>query len=227
MKSWTLFEETTSPDGRVVSLWKRDQEWSIRVDGRPLMGNRRFGSEVALAEKAVQQLAQPEQSSVLVGGLGFGYTLRALLDLLPQSAKVMVVELIPAVGVWNRGPLAEFAGSPLDDPRVELRIGDVVSMLKNSEARYDAILLDTDNGPAAMTQSGNAWLYSHRGLVRTRRALRPHGVLTVWSASLDPEFTLRLRAAGYHVACDLVPARDAGKRARHVIWTARRDAKQE
>lgn len=224
MKPWVQLEESKTPDGTVLALWQRGTEMVIRADGQPLMGNRCQASEVALSDLALEQLGERPGARVLVGGLGFGYTLRAALDRLPAKATVVVAELSATVVRWNRGPLREFAGQPLSDPRVEVHQGDIVALLRSPKASFDVILLDVDNGPRAFTQGSNAWLYTQGGLVRIAQTLRPGGVLAVWSAGVDGTFIGQLRASGYEATAHRVRARindkGEGKGERHMIWTA-------
>jgi len=185
------------------------------------MGSRMHASEEALAEGACARLASPANARVVVGGLGMGFTLAAALRTLPATAGVTVCELIPAIVAWNRGALAELAGRPLDDARATVHVGDVAELLHDSRAAFDAILLDVDNGPAGLTRASNDRLYSADGLRAAARALRPHGVLAVWSVAPDTGFSRRLATAGFRV--EVVPARArAGKDSRHVLWFARR-----
>ncbi len=155
---------------------------------------------------------------MLIGGLGMGFTLRATLDLLPPGATVVVAELVPAVVEWNRGPLAALAGDPLQDPRVRIEIGDVVATLQSSVRRFDAVLLDVDNGPAAFTATRNARLYDDNGLAAARSALTENGVLAVWSAWEDRRFEQRLRYAGFTVTVERVRARLKKGGPRHTIF---------
>jgi spermidine synthase len=156
---------------------------------------------------------------MLVGGLGMGFTLRAALAQLPQDARVVVAELVPAVVEWARGPLADLHGGTLDDPRVDIHLGDVGALIRSKKAAYDAILLDVDNGPDGLTRASNDNLYSHDGLRAAKTALRPNGVLALWSSAPDRAFTRRLREVGF--ATDEVSVRANGKNgARHVLWMA-------
>lgn len=225
MIPWEALGRTKAPGGSELSLHRRGTEYVIRVDGRDLMGSRQHGSEDALAQLGCRGLEQVATARVLIGGLGMGFTLRAALDVLGPQAKVQVAELVPAVVEWNRGPLAQLAGSPLDDPRVSVFTGDVVALIAESRARYDAILLDVDNGPEALTSPGNAQLYGPAGLARARDALKPGGLLVVWSVSEEPKFTAKLQRAGFAVELTRVLARhNATKRGgkRHVLWLARK-----
>jgi len=222
VKPWELLGETLTPDGTWMSLARRDTALVIWVGGRILMSSRMHGSEEAMAEMALKHLQTVSDAAVLVGGLGMGYTLRATLDLLPADATVTVAELIPAVVEWNRGPLGPLAGHPLQDIRVRVEIGDVIATLRTSAARFDAVLLDVDNGPDAFTESSNASLYNDRGLASAKAALKPGGVLAVWSAWEDRRFEQRLKWAGFTVSVQRVRARLKKGGPRHTIFLARR-----
>ncbi len=208
------------PSGETMSLHRRDNEFSLRVAGIELMNSRQHGSEEALAELALAELGGRAEH-VLIGGLGMGFTLRAALDVLPAGARVIVAELVPQVAEWNRGPLAHLAGRPLADPRVKLVVADVADLLARTAGAYDAVLLDTDNGPEGTTQDGNERLYSAAGLHAAHGALTPGGVLAVWSAFPSPAFVKRLVAAGFSVTEKNVRSRGK-KGVRHVVWLARR-----
>jgi spermidine synthase len=225
MIAWELLGRAQVPgnDG-ALSLFKRDREFSIRMDGCEIMNSRQHGSEEALAELACTRIAGRPGARVLIGGLGMGFTLAAALRRLGVGSRVEVAELVPAVVAWNRGVLAHLAGHPLADERVTVRAEDVVRILKEARGAYDAVLLDVDNGPDGLTSKGNGWLYSHGGLVASFAALRPGGVLGVWSAGSDRAFVGRLRRAGFAVDEIRVRARASGKGARHTIWIAVRDA---
>ncbi|MBW7917299.1 MAG: spermidine synthase [Trueperaceae bacterium] len=203
-----------------MSLHRRGDEFSLRVAGLELMNSRQHGSEEALAALALAELARPAQH-VLIGGLGMGFTLRAALDALPATARVSVAELVPQVAEWNRGPLAHLAGRPLADGRVKLVVADVADLLARATRAYDAVLLDTDNGPEGTTHEGNERLYSPAGLRAAHGALTPGGVLAVWSAFQSPAFARRLVAAGFAVSEKNVRSRGK-KGVRHVVWLARR-----
>ncbi len=183
------------------------------------MSSRQHGSEEALAERALGRVSRPR--TVLVGGLGLGYTLRAALDRLPASSRVVVVELVPAVAAWNRDRVGHLAGRPLDDPRVRLQHGDVLARIAEAKGAYDAILLDVDNGAAPLVQRANEGLYGERGIRACRDALRAGGVLAVWSAGPDDAYRARLGRAGLRAEVLAVPARGAAARgARHAIFLA-------
>lgn len=233
MKPWELLAEARTPDGTLMSLTRRDTELVIMAGGKILMSSRMHGSEEAMAEMAFKRLGLRIGSDgpalrslgegragacVLVGGLGLGYTLRATLDLLPADATVIVSELIPAIVEWHGGPLAALAGNPIADKRVQIEVKDVIATLRSSAGRFDAILLDIDNGPEAFTESSNAGLYNDRGLATIRAALKPGGVLAVWSAWEDRRFEQRLKYAGFKVAVERVRARLKKGGPRHTIF---------
>ena len=184
------------------------------------MSSRMHGSEEALAALTGLRLRARKQPSVLVGGLGMGFTLRAMLDRLPPDASVIVTELVPAVLDWNRGPLGPLAGHPLKDKRVRVEVGDVAATLRSSVDRFDAVLLDVDNGPAAFTSTENAALYANRGVAAVRTALKSGGVLAVWSAREDRKFEQRLRYHGFTVAVERVRGRLSKGGPRHTIFLA-------
>jgi len=218
VKPWELLGRTRAPDGAELALTLRSGEYVILANGKSLMSSRMHGSEEALAAFAFARIRGREESHVLVGGLGMGFTLRATLDLLPQDGTVVVAELLPAVVEWNRGPLGPLAGHPLKDPRVRVEQGDVAAVLRSSAGTFDAILLDVDNGPAAFATSGNAALYNDAGLAAARAALKKGGVLAVWSARDDRKFEQRLRYAGFRVEVERVRARLKKGGPRHTIF---------
>jgi spermidine synthase len=218
VKPFELLGPTLSPDGTVLKLVRRGDEYLILADGAVLMSSRMHGSEEALASLACQRLRTLKQASVLIGGLGMGFTLRATLDLLPQDATVVVAELVPAVVEWNRGPLGPLAGRPLEDKRVRVETVDVAVALSSSASQFDAVLLDVDNGPAAFTASNNAGLYDDRGIAAAHAALKSDGVLAVWAAREDRNFGQRLRNGGFNVQVQRVRARLKKGGPRHTIF---------
>jgi len=221
MIPWELLDKALVPgNSKELRLYRRGREFSIRVHGCELMNSRAHGSEDALAELACARVADRPRPRVLIGGLGMGYTLASALRRLGASARVVVAELVPEVVQWNRGPLADLAGHPLQDTRVTVREVDVARILQAEHQAYDAILLDVDNGPDGLSLQSNNWLYSLAGLDAAFAALKPEGVLAVWSASPDRSFTRRLRQAGF--AVDEVPVRARGQRGGgwHTIWIA-------
>ena len=189
------------------------------VDGNELMSSRVGGSEEALATMTLDRLRTPSPH-ILIGGYGMGFTLRAALERLGPDARVTVAELVPEIIAWARGPMASLTAGGLDDPRVELMMGDVVAAIAAAPKRYDAILLDVDNGPSGLSREDNNQLYSLRGLAKAKAALRPQGVLAVWSAAPDAAFTRRLQDSGFSVEQVTVRARSNGKGPRHTIWFA-------
>jgi spermidine synthase len=223
MKPWELLGEAEAPDGTEMKLMRRDREYVIFSHGRILMSSRMHGSEAALAALACERARTAEAPCVLVGGLGLGFTLRATLDLLPHDATVVVAELVQAVVDWNQGPLGPLAANPLRDRRVQLEVRDVGDVLAANRARFDAILLDVDNGPEAFVSSGNVGLYGDQGLARARAALKPGGTLAVWSAFDDRKFVRRLRYAGFSVNVEHVRARLKQGGPMHTIFVARRE----
>lgn len=206
-------------DGSEFVLVRQDQEWVVRVGGRVLMSSRMHDSEEALAEHALERADDP--GSVLVGGLGLGFTLRAVLDRVAADAVVTVAELVPELVDWNRAHLTELHDHALDDPRCEVVVGDVFETIKRSSGAFDVILLDVDNGPVALSQAENQRLYSEHGVRACYAALAPYGVLAVWSAGPSPPFERRLLSAGFEVEVLRVAARK-GSRARHVLFLATR-----
>ncbi len=212
MKPFELLGRTDSADGTALKLVRRDDEYLILADGKPLMSSRVHGSEELLATAACRNAQKLQYPHVLIGGLGMGFTLRAALRILPPQASVVVVELVPAVVEWNRGPLGELAGYPLNDSRVRVEANDVAATLRSSRNHFDAVMLDVDNGPAPFTASNNTRLYDDAGIARAFRALRSDGVLAVWSAREDKTFEWRLCQAGFAVKLEKVAlAREAGK----------------
>lgn len=219
MLPWETVARTPVPDGGDLALARRGDEWALRVGGRILMSSRSSGSERALADLALAGVERPR--SVLLGGLGLGYTLRSLLDRLPAEAKVVLVELSQAVLEWNRGLVAHLAGRPLDDPRVRVQVDDVADRIAEARAAYDAIVLDVDNGASPIVKAANARLYGDAGVRACAAALAPGGALAVWSAGPDQPYLARLRRHGLEAEARTVRAHGAGS-ARHVVFLARR-----
>jgi spermidine synthase len=205
-----------------LRLMRRGDDFSMMLGQNELMSSRLSGSEEALATLACRRIAGVKRPSLLIGGLGMGFTLRAALAVLGPDARIMVAELVPAVIAWAKGPMADLFGACLDDPRTDIRAADVVEIIKAHAGAFDAVLLDVDNGPEGLIRKANDALYDLRGLKAIRRALRPGGVLAVWSSGPNASFSKRLRDAGFGV--DEVAVRATTKRsgARHVIWFATR-----
>jgi spermidine synthase len=210
------------PGGDQLDLYSRGDDFMIVLDRNELMSTRMNGSEIALAEMTLDRLVGNAAPHVLIGGYGMGFTLRAASAKMGPKAKVTVAELVPGIIEWARGPMAGLAEGCLDDPRVRLLMGDVGAVISGASVEYDAILLDVDNGPDGLTREGNDGLYSAAGLQAAKRALKPGGILAVWSAGSDAKFTKRLEKNGFVVDEVAVRARTNGKGPRHVIWFARK-----
>ncbi len=224
MIPWSLIDTAPIPGGAgTLRLKRRGAEFSIMLGDNELMNSRLSGSEQALATLSCERIRSRPGPRVLIGGLGMGFTLRAALAALDSQALVVVAELVPAVVAWARGPMADLHGSSLTDSRVTIVETDVGRLIRDARASYDAILLDVDNGPDGLTRNANDALYNKTGLIAAREALRPGGVLAVWSSGPDQGFTENLRRAGFGV--EEIKARANGKRggARHVIWIATRE----
>lgn len=207
-----------------LRLMRRGAEFSIKLGQNELMNSRLSGSEAALATLACKRIEAVKQPHLLIGGLGMGFTLRAALAVLGPDARIVVAELVPAVVAWARGPLAEIFGDSLTDPRTSIHEADVADMMRSPRIKFDAILLDVDNGPEGLSRKANDALYESNGLHAARAALRPGGVLAVWSSGPDARFSKRLFAAGFEVNEVRVRATGTGGGARHVIWIATKPA---
>jgi len=222
MRHWTQLGEAPIPGtDQTLFLYQGKDDFFIKISGgHELMSTRKHGSEDALGTLPCERLKQPETAKVLIGGLGMGFTLAAVLSVVGSKAEVTVAELIPEVVDWNRGPLGEHSGKPLDDPRTKIHVGDVAKLLRQSSACFDVIALDVDNGPEGLTKSQNDWLYSTAGILAAQDALRNStGILAYWSAGPDQAFHDRLRRCGFMV--DEVIVHAHGKKgARHTIWLA-------
>ncbi|WP_419828239.1 spermidine synthase [Sphingomonas sp.] len=208
------------PGAAPLRLVRHGRDFIIMLDRNELMSSRMSGSETALGTTTCRRLRSPADARVLIGGYGMGFTLRAVLAESGARARIVVAEIAPTVIDWARGPMAAITGGCLDDPRVEIRFEDVAELMASGDGGYDAILLDVDNGPDGLTRQANDGLYTAHGLARARRALRPGGVLAVWSAGADRAFTRRLGEAGFAVEEARVRARENGKGPTHMIWYA-------
>jgi len=225
MTPWILLDSAQVPgNGGELRLYQRGEDFSINIVGRgELMNSRTHGSEDALAEQTCSRLIGGDNPRLLIGGLGMGFTLAATLQHIGEFAEVVVAELVPAVVAWNKELIGALAGHPIDDARVTISEGDVAHILKAEHQAYDAIILDVDNGPEGFTHRENDWLYGMGGLNAAYAALRPQGVLAVWSAGPSQNFMQRLRKVGFEV--DEIRVRAHGKKGtRHYIWLARRVA---
>jgi len=221
MIPWLQLDTARVPGADVqLRLMQRGAEFSMRLGQNELMSSRLSGSEEALATLACRRIETVKSPHLLIGGLGMGFTLRAALAVLGSDARIMVAELVPAVIAWARGPMANIFGDSLDDPRASIREADVVDVVRSHDSAFDAILLDVDNGPEGLIRKANDALYDVKGLNAIRRALRPGGVLAVWSSGPNPLFSKRLGAAGFEVNEVAVRATTKRRGARHVIWFA-------
>src|SRR5580692_11101682 len=223
MIPWLQIDTTRVPGAEVeLRLMRRGDEFSMRLGQNELMNSRLSGSEAALATLACKRIELVRRPHLLIGGLGMGFTLRAALAVLGSDARIVVAELVPAVIAWARGPMAGIFGDSLSDPRASIREADVVDVVRSHRSAFDAILLDVDNGPEALIRKANDALYDLKGLKAIHRALRPRGVLAIWSSGPNAAFSKRLRDAGFDV--NEVAIRATAKRsgARHVIWFAAR-----
>jgi spermidine synthase len=217
----TLIDTAQIPDSdEVLRLMKRGSEFSIMLGQNELMNSRLSGSEEALAKLACKRIGHTPAARMLIGGLGMGFSLRAALSELGPDAEIIVAELIPSVLSWAKGPMADVFGDCLADPRVRVRIADVRDVIGASVATFDAVVLDVDNGPEGLVREANEALYNTRGLKAARKALRPRGVLAVWSSGPNPKFGQQLREAGFDVEEIRIRANASGGGARHVIWLA-------
>ena len=224
MIPWECLDRANVPGmGDELIFYKRADEYSIRTGGFELMNSRAHGSEDALSELSISKISSVNPT-ILIGGLGMGYTLAAALKCLGENGVVHVAELVPAVVRWNREHLGVLSGHPLTDKRAQVFETDVAEILKKSRGTYDAILLDVDNGPEGLTRKDNDWLYSPAGLAAAGRALKPSGILAVWSSSPNEQFTRRVKKAGYIVEEVKVRARNSKKGGRHNIWFAKKTA---
>ena len=222
MIAWTLLDTAQVPGGGgELRLMRRGAEFSIMLGANELMNSRRGGSEEALAAMTCPRIRDRQRPRMLIGGLGLGFTLRAALAELGPEARIVVAELVPAVVAWARGPLAEIHGKSLTDPRVRIREEDVGRLIRSGASNYDAILLDVDNGPEGLTRKANDGLYDMGGLNAALTALRPGGILAVWSSGPDANFARRLGKAGFGVE-EIVVRANGARGARHIVWIATR-----
>jgi len=206
--------------GEELRLFRRGGDYMIVLDRNELMSSRMSGSEEALATLTIARLRGCAAPHLLIGGYGMGFTLRAALAALPHDARITVAELVPEIIEWARGPMAALAAGCLDDKRVDVDIADVGSLIGQASGTYDAILLDVDNGPDGLVRRANNGLYSRSGLAAAKTALKPGGILAIWSAAPDKPFARALADAGFAVDEVAVRARSNGKGAKHVIWFA-------
>ena len=220
MQPRTLIATAQIPGGNDLRLFQRGSDFMIVLDRNELMNSRMSGSEEALAVMTIDRLRNTASPHMLIGGYGMGFTLRAALAVLPPEARVTVSELVPEIIDWARGPMAELADGCLDDPRVILVLDDVTAVIAAEAGRFDAILLDVDNGPDGLSLVANDRIYSMAGLAKAKAALKPGGIVAIWSAAPDAVFARRLRDSGFAVEEVAVRARSNGKGPKHVIWFA-------
>ncbi|MCD6584777.1 MAG: hypothetical protein J7K96_03340 [Desulfobacteraceae bacterium] len=226
MKPLVKIATAQTPDGRAMVLYQRDRDFTIQVNGLELMQSRQHESELALARLGCAHLAGHKAPRILIGGLGLGYTLRQTLDMLSPKARVVVGELVGAIVEWNQAFFGTLNGQPLEDDRIDLKTGDVVELILRSKSRFDAILLDIDNGPSAMTDSGNWRLYGSEGIEACRSALRDKGCLAVWSAEPSKKFEKLLMSCKFHVTRFRVPAYKGSKTESRFVFVASEDKKR-
>ncbi len=219
MIPWQTLDRADVPGFGELTLHQRGQIFVIRKDGAEWMGSHTHRSEDLLATRACEGLRERDGVRVLIGGLGLGFTLRAALDALAADAEVEVAELAEAAVRWNRGPLGPLAGRPLDDPRTKVLVDDVANVIAAARSRYDAIMLDVDNGPDQSPQFGNPSLYSPAALAKIARGLRPGGTLAIWAAGETPSFLAAFRRAGY--AAERVRTGGRGASRGHIVWIGR------
>ena len=223
MKPRIKIATARTPDGGEMVLYQHDSDFAIEINGQDLMNSRHHESELALARLGCAHLDGRKAPKILIGGLGMGYTLRQALDMLSSDAQVVVGELLGAVVEWNREFFGELNGRPLGDKRVDLKTGDIVELISGSKSRFDSILLDIDNGPNAMTDSGNRRLYGRQGIGACRRALREQGCLAVWSAEPSKKFEQLLISCSFHVRRFRAPAYKGSKSRSRFVWVASED----
>ena len=213
------------PDGEELTLVSHGRDFIIMLGRDELMGTRMQFSEEQLAVLTLAELSA-KAPRVLIGGYGMGFTYRAALGAVGDSGEVVVAEIVPEILDWARGPLSSLTGDSLDHPRGEVVLCDVAALIDDANdgttGKFDAILLDVDNGPDGIVRDPNDRLYTRTGLAKAREALNPGGILSVWSAAPDHKFTRRLKDAGFHVDVREVRARPNNKGPRHTLWFARK-----
>jgi len=225
MKPRIKIATAQTPDGGEMELYQHDQDFSININGQELMNSLHHESELELARLGLAHLAGRKSFNILIGGLGMGFTLRQALDMLSPNAKVVVGELLVPVVEWNRQFLGQLNDYPLKDERVDVQTGDIVSLISHSKNKFDAILLDIDNGPAFLTDSGNRRLYGQEGIEACQQALCKQGILGVWSAEPSKKFEKLLMICGFHVTRFRVPAYKGSKTLSRFIFVASEDRK--
>jgi len=220
MKPTIKLGTVNTPDGGEMILYQHDHDFAIKINSHELMNSRQHESEMELARLGCAHLSGHATPRVLIGGLGMGYTLRQTLDMLGPDASVIVSELLPAVVDWNREFMKELNGQPLDDKRTEIITGDIYHLLMRSKNKFDAILLDIDNGPSAIVDSGNQRLYTPTGIQTCRRALRNQGCLAIWSGEPSKAFEKTLMSCGFHVRRYKLKAYSGSSKNSLYVWIA-------
>jgi spermidine synthase len=221
MKARSKLAESTTPEGAPMALYEHDGAYSISFKGQELMHSKACASEQLLGELGIERLSQAQAPRVMIGGLGLGFTLQAVLAGLGPQAQVEVVELVPKVVEWNRDFLRDLNGALLDDPRVTVTVADALPLIRKAHANYyDALILDVDNGPSGMVKASNRSLYSHNGLRAVLHALKPGGRAAFWSAGEDPHFKMRLKQRGFRVGGIRAKVHERAKRAAYMIYVA-------
>ncbi len=225
MKPFRNLAQTRTPDGSQFTLHEHDGEYFLKLNGRQLMSTTSTSSELLLAQLPCQSLYRQPDACVLIGGLGLGFSLKRVLELVGRRATVQVAELLPEVVAWNREFLGKVNGALLDDPRVEVLVADVFEVIRRADkATFDVILLDVDNGPTSYVQRDNSRLYDRRGFGLIARALKPGGKVAFWSAEPERFFVEHLERAGFKVESHPAKAHERSKRCAHVIYVAERSA---
>jgi spermidine synthase len=215
--------QTRTPDGSLFSLHEHDGDFFLKLNGRQLMSTTSTTSELLLAELPCKHLGSVKEPCVLIGGLGLGYSLKRVLQLVPKDSTIKVAELLPEVVAWNREFLRGVNGKLLDDKRVEVIVGDVFEVIRKAgPAAFDVILLDVDNGPTSFVQPENSRLYDRQGFSLLRSSLKPDGRVAFWSACEEPGFVAKLSRAGFTTEAIPAKAHERAKRFAHVIYVAKR-----
>jgi spermidine synthase len=220
MKKWVSVDKALTADGNTISLHEHDGDYTIRLDGATLMSTRQHASEEKLAELACAHLKGKRGARVLIGGLGFGFTMKAALAAVAVDATVVIAEIVAAVIAWNRNPAFKFAANGMEDPRVIVRHQDVREAIGEARGGFDSIILDVDNGPAALSADGNHRLYDRAGLQAARTALRPEGSMAIWSVARNPAFERLWSSAGFAVEVRSCPAH-GNSGGRHTLYLGR------
>ncbi len=223
MTPYRFVAGTKTPVGSDLTLHERDGEFFLRIDGHPLMTSRATASEERMVDLGVAGGNGEESARYLIGGLGLGFTLRRLVQVAKPEDVIEVAEVVPEVVDWNRGPLAEIQNRAVYDERVNVIVGDVFDQIQKAKPEsYDAIFLDVDNGPMAMTQRENRRLYERKGFGAITHSLKKGGRAVFWSASRERAFAKKLRRAGFEVDIVAAKAYEKAKKPTHTLFVGRR-----